>query len=114
MSNYIDDYRKNVSLIPPLSKQMEETLGWRIQEGDQGAIEKLAEPYLKLALMLADEAFTRPHEENLDILDFIECANTGLMLAVRRYHPAVHPSFRNLAEKHMLEQLERMKHPSGE
>lgn len=66
-----------------LTLEDEQALGYRIQKGDESAINCLVEANLRFAMYMAN----RYRREGVDVDDLIQEANIGLMLAARHYDP---------------------------
>lgn len=83
---YIPDstraYIYQIARIPLLTKEEEQELGRRIQEGDAEAENKLAESNLRLVVSIAKKYINR---SKLPFLDLVQEGNIGLMTAVKRF-----------------------------
>lgn len=80
---YVDDvkaYLRELD-IPLLSYEEEMALGKRVMEGDEEAVNELAEHNLRLVVSIAK----RYQRNNISILDLIQEGNLGLLTAVRKF-----------------------------
>lgn len=79
--NIIDQYFKNVSKIPLLTKQEEINLAKRIEAGDAQAKKKMIESNLRLAISIAKKY--AKYGGNIE--DLIQESNLGLITAVEKF-----------------------------
>lgn len=86
-----------------LTLDQEQQLGYRIQKGDESAINSLVEANLRFAMYMAN----RYRREGVDIEDLIQEANIGLMLAARHYDPEKGVRFTSYAGWWIEAQLRR-------
>lgn len=86
-----------------LTLEQEQQLGYRIQKGDDGAVNSLVEANLRFAMYMAN----RYRRESVDIDDLIQEANIGLMLAARHYDPEKGVRFTSYAGWWIEAQLRR-------
>ena len=75
-------YMHQISRIPLLSFEEEQSLGKRIAEGDEEAKTILAESNLRLVVSIAKKYLTRT---NIPFLDLIQEGNLGLMRAIDKF-----------------------------
>lgn len=88
---------------PTLTLEQEQELGYRIQKGDESAVNDLVEANLRFAMYMAN----RYRRETVDIEDLIQEANIGLMLAARHYDPEKGVRFTSYAGWWIEAQLRR-------
>jgi len=86
-----------------LTLEQEQELGYRIQKGDESAINSLVEANLRFAMYMAN----RYRRDSVDIDDLIQEANIGLMLAARHYDPEKGVRFTSYAGWWIEAQLRR-------
>lgn len=86
-----------------LTLEQEQEIGYRIQKGDESAINSLVEANLRFAMYMAN----RYRRESVDIDDLIQEANIGLMLAARHYDPEKGVRFTSYAGWWIEAQLRR-------
>jgi len=86
-----------------LTLEQEQELGYRIQKGDESAINSLVEANLRFAMYMAN----RYRRETVDIDDLIQEANIGLMLAARHFDPEQGVRFTSYAGWWIEAQLRR-------
>lgn len=83
----VESYLRKIELIPALSVEQEQKLAVLAAAGEQPAIDALAEAHLKLAADMAQD-FTEEHSwKGIELLDAVQKANNGLLLAARKYRP---------------------------
>jgi RNA polymerase primary sigma factor len=81
MSNILNQYFKEVSRYPLLTKAEEISLAKRIEQGDSAAREKMISSNLRLAISIAKKY----HKSGCSMEDLIQESNIGLMRAVEKF-----------------------------
>jgi RNA polymerase primary sigma factor len=76
-------YLKEISKISLLTREEEQDLGRRIQEGDQGALQELVEANLRFVVSIANKY----RACGISLLDLINEGNIGLIEAAKRFDP---------------------------
>ena len=74
-------YLREIGKIPLLTGEQEVTLAKRIEAGDKGAKDAMAEANMRLVVSIAKKYIGR----GLDLLDLIQEGNTGLLRAVEKF-----------------------------
>ena len=82
MSDILNQYFKEVSRYPLLSKSEEVALAQRIEQGDSAAREEMIRSNLRLAISIAKKY----HKSGCDMEDLIQESNIGLMRAVEKFN----------------------------
>ncbi len=82
-SESLKKYLKEISRLPRVSPDDERTLGRRIREGDQRALQRLVEANLRFVVSYAK----RYRGCGLSFLDLINEGNIGLIEAAKRFDP---------------------------
>lgn len=86
MDQIIANYLERISDIPDTSLDEEQRLAAEIALEDNISVERLAEAHLKNAAKAAHLYYEKEKWRGLgEEIDYIEAANVGLMLAVRKY-----------------------------
>jgi len=82
----IQNYLRNVeSERKDLSRQQQKALAERISEDSQDALDTLASAYLATAAEMAVAVYDKEGWRGMTLQELIHQANTGLLLATRRY-----------------------------
>ncbi len=76
-------YLKEISKIPLLTREEEQELGRRIQEGDHEALQRMVESNLRFVVSIANKY----RACGIALLDLINDGNIGLMEAAKRFDP---------------------------
>ena len=76
-------YMQRISKSTPLSKEEEQELGYKIQQGDKEALDKLVSANLKFVITVAYKF----KNSGLPMSDIINQGNLGLLEAAKRYDP---------------------------
>ena len=90
-AKFIDDisddsvrlYLREIGKIPLLTGEQEIEIAKRVQAGDKGAKDEMAEANMRLVVSIAK----RYRDRGLDLLDLIQEGNTGLLRAVEKFDP---------------------------
>ena len=93
LNNGIDDYFKEISRLPLLTKEEEYELFERLYLGDESARQKLIVSNLKLVVHIAKHY----RSSRLPFQDLIEEGNYGLMMAVERFDNSIGTRFSTYA-----------------
>lgn len=80
----VEGYLRDLGRIGMISPEEETELGFRIQEGDEGAFRRLVEANLRFVVSVAKQYQNR----GLDLGDLINEGNLGLMKAARKFDPS--------------------------
>jgi RNA polymerase primary sigma factor len=86
-----------------LTTEEEQSLGRRIQQGDNSALNALVVANMRFAMYIAN----RYRQDSVDIDDLIQEANIGLLLAARHYDPERGVRFTSYAVWQIESQLRR-------
>jgi RNA polymerase primary sigma factor len=76
-------YLKEISKIPLLTREEEQELGRRIQDGDQEALQRMVESNLRFVVSIANKY----RACGIALLDLINDGNIGLIEAAKRFDP---------------------------
>lgn len=83
-SGTLDKYMREVNSLPMISPEEETDLAYRVQNGDEGAFQKLVEANLRFVISVAKQY----QGNSLELCDLINEGNIGLMKAVSKYDPS--------------------------
>jgi RNA polymerase primary sigma factor len=78
----VDQYFLEISEVNLLTKEQEQTLGKRIQEGDPAALEEMITANLRLVVSVAKKYLGR----GMTLLELTQEGNLGLMRAAKKYN----------------------------
>jgi len=79
----VEKYLQEISRVPLLTAEEEASLGHRIQQGDQEALEKLVKANLRFVVSVAKQY----QGQGLSLADLINEGNIGLIKAAQRFDP---------------------------
>jgi len=80
----VEKYLHDIGSIPLITPEEEAELAIRIQQGDEGALEKLVEANLRFVVSCAKQY----QNSGMDLCDLISEGNVGLIKAARKYDPS--------------------------
>jgi len=125
-------YMNSISKLPLLTIEQEQELGARLAQGDENARRQLIEGNLRLVVSIAKKYL---HRTKIPFLDLIQEGNVGLMKAVEKWDYTMGFKFSTYATywikqsiskmvveqsrairipTHVIEQLSKMSHVTGE
>jgi len=79
----VEKYLQEISRVPLLTAEEEASLGHRIQQGDEEALEKLVKANLRFVVSVAKQY----QGQGLSLADLINEGNIGLIKAAQRFDP---------------------------
>ena len=100
---FIDEVRR---IRPPQFREFSK-LVYQAKEGNEFARDRMVEMHLRVAIRIA---LQRSEQYDLDIMDCIEGACIGLMIAVDKYNPDTNGAFPSYASYWIFQTLSRMQH----
>lgn len=105
MPDIVTTYMKEISRIPLLTMEEERELTMKIAQGDERAINKLAESNLRLVASIAKKYINK---SKIPFMDLIQEGNIGLMKAIEKFDPSLGYKFSTYATWWIRQSVSKM------